>query len=136
MKETLTNMPRRHQRRSRPLLTLTLLCLCSTTLLAQSKLLTLDDIYDPVKRVNFNGQPPLNLQWLKTEILSAKPQGSIDRHAAAFKVNAVTGEAAPFTMPRKWKRRSHACRIQAPTMLKTRASFHLSNESGADRRAP
>lgn len=97
MKETLTNMPRRHQRRSRPLLTLTLLCLCSTTLLAQSKLLTLDDIYDPVKRVNFNGQPPLNLQWLKNGnfyLQSRKDQST--GTPQLFKVNAVTGEAAPF----------------------------------------
>lgn len=90
-------MPRRHQRRSRLLLTLMLLCLCSTTLLAQSKLLTIDDIYDPVKRVNFSGQPPLNLQWLKNGnfyLQSRKDQ--LTGTAQLFKVNAVTGEAAPF----------------------------------------
>ena len=97
MKETPINMPRRHQRRSRLLLTLMLLCLSSTTLLAQSKLLTIDDIYDPVKRVNFSGQPPLNLQWLKNGIFylqSRKDQST--GTAQIFKVNAVTGEAAPF----------------------------------------
>jgi len=90
-------MPRRHRRRSGLLLTLTLLCLCSTTLLAQSKLLTIDDIYDPAKRVNFNGQPPLNLQWLKNGnfyLQSRKDQSS--GTSQLLKVNALTGEATPF----------------------------------------
>ncbi|MGI8654984.1 MAG: DPP IV N-terminal domain-containing protein [Pyrinomonadaceae bacterium] len=90
-------MPRRHQRRSRLLLTLALLCLSSTTLLAQSKLLTLDDIYDPVKRVNFSGQPPLNLQWLKNgNFYLQSRKDRLTGTAQLFKVNAVTGEAAPF----------------------------------------
>ena len=52
----------------------------------QDKLLTLDDIYDPEKRVNFNGAPPYGLTWLD------------DRHylEGNRKVNAVTGEATPF----------------------------------------
>ncbi len=32
--------------------------------LAQDKLLTIDDIFDPVKKVNFNGTVP-NIRWLK-----------------------------------------------------------------------
>ena len=31
---------------------------------AQQKLLTIDDIYDPAKRVNFNGTPALGLLWI------------------------------------------------------------------------
>ena len=52
----------------------------------QDKLLTLDDLYDPEKRVNFNGAPPSGLTWLD------------DRHylEGNRKVNAMTGEAAPF----------------------------------------
>jgi dipeptidyl-peptidase 4 len=53
---------------------------------AQDKLLTLDDLYDPEKRVKFSGNPPPRLTWLD------------DRHylQGANKVNALTGEAAPF----------------------------------------
>src|SRR5215475_7436509 len=53
---------------------------------AQDKLLTLDDLYDPEKRVNFSGNPPAGLTWLD------------DRHylKGAGKVNALTGEAAPL----------------------------------------
>jgi dipeptidyl-peptidase-4 len=53
---------------------------------AQNKLLTLDDIYDPQRRVNFNGNPPMGLVWLD------------DKHYLQDnrKVNALTGEATPF----------------------------------------
>ncbi|MGH9937658.1 MAG: DPP IV N-terminal domain-containing protein, partial [Blastocatellia bacterium] len=51
---------------------------------AQDKLLTLDDIYDPEKRVNYGVAPPSRLTWLD------------DRHylQGARKVNALTGEVA------------------------------------------
>src|SRR5262245_56161107 len=53
---------------------------------AQDKLLTLDDLYDPEKRVNFSGNPPARLTWLD------------DRHylQGSSKVNALTGEASPL----------------------------------------
>ncbi len=53
---------------------------------AQDGLLTLDDLYDPEKRVNFSGNPPPGLIWLD------------DSHylQGARKVNALTGEAAPL----------------------------------------
>src|SRR2546422_5362582 len=41
-----------------------LLLLFSLPALAQQKLLTIDDIFDPVKRVNFSGSVP-NIRWLK-----------------------------------------------------------------------
>lgn len=53
---------------------------------AQDRLLTLDDLYDPEKRVNFSGNPPLGLTWFD------------DRHylQGAGKVNGLSGEAAPL----------------------------------------
>ncbi len=53
---------------------------------AQNRLLTLDDLYDPEKRVNFGVGPPPRLTWLD------------DRHylQGSQKVNALTGEAAPL----------------------------------------
>src|SRR5262245_10311761 len=52
----------------------------------QEKLLTLDDIYDADKRVNFGAVPPARYPWLD------------DSHylQGANKVNALNGEAAPF----------------------------------------
>ena len=65
--------------------------------LAQDKLLTIDDIFDPVKRVNFNGSPPFGLTWLKdgTHYLQAKVDQQT-RSAQLLRVDALTGESAPF----------------------------------------
>lgn len=66
-------------------------------LTAQNKLLTLDDIYDPVKRVNFTGTPAPGVTWLsdgKTYL-----QRQLDRQSGTMrlmKVDAATGQAVPF----------------------------------------
>jgi hypothetical protein len=39
------------------------LALLTQSLKAQNKLLTIDDIFDPVKKVNFNGTTP-TIRWL------------------------------------------------------------------------
>src|SRR5256885_14611346 len=77
-------------------LTLILLCLSAQTF-AQEKLLTVDDIYDPARRVNFSGSPPVDLQWLKDG--QSYLQSKTDRatgQSQILKVNAVTGEAKPY----------------------------------------
>jgi dipeptidyl-peptidase-4 len=76
------------------LIALALICLCSAAV-AQEKLLTIDDIYDPAKKVNFNGSPPLGLRWLKggTHYLQVSRAGGT---VQLLKVNALTGESAPF----------------------------------------
>lgn len=64
--------------------------------LAQQKLLTIDDIFDPAKRVNFNGATP-QIRWLKdgnhyllTNEASRRDVPRLQR------VDAVTGEATSF----------------------------------------
>jgi dipeptidyl-peptidase 4 len=62
---------------------------------AQNKLLTIDDIFDPVKRVNFSGTPS-SPRWMKDGIhylVVSKDRNAFPR---LLKVNAVTGAAAPF----------------------------------------
>jgi dipeptidyl-peptidase-4 len=62
--------------------------------LAQQKTLTIDDIFDPVKKVNFNGTTP-TIRWLKDGthyLLTNEPS----KQPRLVKVNAVTGEATPF----------------------------------------
>jgi dipeptidyl-peptidase-4 len=63
---------------------------------SQNKLLTIDDIFDPEKRVNFNGTTP-SIRWLKdgnhyllTNEASRKDVPRLQ------KVNAATGEAVAF----------------------------------------
>ena len=62
---------------------------------AQDRLLTMDDIFDPQKRVDFSGAPP-SPRWLKdgTHYLVAGPPGRPGSRLQ--RVNAQTGESAPF----------------------------------------
>jgi dipeptidyl-peptidase-4 len=68
----------------------------SSLVLSQQKLLTIDDIFDPVKHVNFNGTVP-NIHWLKdgTHYLLANDASRKDVPRLQ-KVDAVTGQAVPF----------------------------------------
>ena len=67
-----------------------------SVVVAQQKQLTIDDLYDPVKKVNFTGTVP-NIRWLKDGkhyLLANDPaKKTVPR---LQKVNAVTGEASPF----------------------------------------
>jgi dipeptidyl-peptidase-4 len=80
-----------------PLVVLIVLLVASCSVVtAQQKLLTLDDLYDPVKKVNFSGTVP-NIRWLKDGthyLLSNDP--SKKNVPRLQKVNARTGEATPF----------------------------------------
>jgi dipeptidyl-peptidase-4 len=63
----------------------------------QNKLLTNDDIFDPGKRVNFNGAASTNIQWLKGGdfYLQAKTDKQT-KMSDIMKVNALTGESTMF----------------------------------------
>src|SRR5689334_24439530 len=72
------------------------LALISPSLHAQHKLLTVDDIFDPAKRVNFNGTTP-TIRWLKDGRHYLLTNESSRRGLPRLqKVDAVTGEAVPF----------------------------------------
>ncbi|HEV2836367.1 MAG TPA: S9 family peptidase [Pyrinomonadaceae bacterium] len=73
------------------------LALLAPSLKAQNKLLTIDDIFDPVKKVNFNGTTP-TVRWLKDgqHYLLTNEVGSRRDAPRLQKVNAATGEAVPF----------------------------------------
>ena len=74
----------------------TLLLSLSLTALSQQKLLTIDDIFDPAKRVNFNGTTP-TVRWLKDGNHYLLVNDSSRRDVPRLqKVNAATGEAMPF----------------------------------------
>src|SRR6267378_2684384 len=83
------------RKRSYLYLVLAFVLLHAPLALAQDKLLTIDDIYDPAKRVNFSGTPS-NPRWLKDGvhyIVVSKDRSASPR---LLKVNAVTGKADPF----------------------------------------
>jgi len=63
---------------------------------AQNKLLTIDDIFDPVKKVNFNGSTP-TIRWLKDGNHYLLTNEASRRDVPRLqKVDAATGEAVPF----------------------------------------
>src|SRR6266498_942150 len=71
------------------------LCL-SLTIAAQQKLLTIDDIFDPAKRVNFSGTVP-NIRWLKDGKHYLLANDAMKKDVPRLqKVDAVRGEAVPF----------------------------------------
>ena len=76
------------------LLVLVLLC-CPAAARAQQRQLTIEDIFDPAKRINFGGSPPANLVWTGDgeSYLQARTEAGATQ---LLKVNARTGKAAPF----------------------------------------
>lgn len=72
-----------------------LVLVLAPSLRAQDKLLTIDDIFDPAKRVNFSGTPSTP-RWLKDGVHYIV--ASKDRNASPrlLKVNALTGKSEPF----------------------------------------
>lgn len=62
---------------------------------AQNKLLTIDDIFDPAKRVNFSGTPS-SPRWMKDGIHYLVVSKDRKAFPQLLKVNAVTGASAPF----------------------------------------
>src|ERR1041384_7706568 len=78
------------------LLAIVFLTLFTQSLKAQNKLLTIDDIFDPVKKVNFNGATP-TVRWLKDGnhylITNEASRRDVPR---LQKVDAGTGEAVAF----------------------------------------
>src|SRR5712692_3473289 len=82
---------------SRPRLVLTVaLILFAPAAAAQQKLLTIDDIYDPAKRVTFSGTPPSGLTWIDPShyvwTRAAATGGGVDW----MKVDAVSGTGQPL----------------------------------------
>ncbi len=78
------------------LLATVFLALATQSLKAQNKLLTIDDIFDPVKKVNFNGTTT-TIRWLKDGNHYLLTNEASRRDVPRLqKVNAATGEAVPF----------------------------------------
>ncbi len=63
---------------------------------AQERDLTLDDIFDPQQRVDFDGSPPQGLVWLDDDHYLQRATQPDARLAPLRKVHAVTGRSDPF----------------------------------------
>ena len=94
-------------RRLRWLLVSLLVFAFCVPLAAQQNLLTLDEIYSPDAkvRINFNGNPPMGLRWMKDNVhylwFKRPPDAAFERGPGAARgewlvVNALTGEEKPL----------------------------------------
>src|SRR5215212_4712075 len=71
------------------------LLFCQGAALAQEKMLTVEEIYHPDKKVSFSGTPPASVEWLADgeSYLQGRKEGDL---TTLLKVNARTGDASPF----------------------------------------
>jgi dipeptidyl-peptidase-4 len=106
-----------------------LLLVIAIPTLAQEKLLTIDDIFDPAKRVNFSGTPA-NPRWLKDGVHYIV--ASKDRNASPrlLKVNAMTGKSEPFYSAAKMEAAFDASGIgkESAKRLANQTSYQMNPE--------
>jgi dipeptidyl-peptidase-4 len=114
-------------------LVLALILFHAPRVLAQNKLLTVDDIFDPAKKVNFSGTTP-TVRWLKDGkhyLLTGATKGDTAR---IQKVDAATGEAVPFFDTAKMQRALTALGgvTEADAkQLANRSTYQMSNDERA-----
>src|SRR5262245_56886497 len=73
-----------------------LLALASRPAAAQQKTLTLDEIYDPQKKVEFGGKPVTGLAWLDDTHYVWPQAGAAGQPEQLLKVEALTGRSEPL----------------------------------------
>ena len=69
-------------------------CLAQPVWSQQQQELTLDDIFDPVRRVDFDGDPPQDLEWLDDQYYLQPADHSTSSHL--MNVDAVSGQSTPL----------------------------------------
>ena len=62
------------------------------TAVAQQKLLSIDDLYDPETRIAFNGDPASGLTWISDTHYLQSRLNPADQRTELVKVEAITGE--------------------------------------------
>lgn len=101
--------------------------------LAQNKLLTVDDIFDPVKKVNFSGTTP-TVRWLKDGRHYLLSSSTKDDAGKIQKVDAANGEAVPFFDALKMQKALNALGgvTEADAKkLASRSTYQMSNDERA-----
>ena len=66
------------------------------TAVAQQKLLSIDDLYDPDTRIDFSGDPASGLTWISDTHYLQSRQNPADQRTELVKVEATTGETEPL----------------------------------------
>src|SRR5262245_19776535 len=82
--------------RFRPAFLAAVSVLAATSAAAQKKALTLDDLYDPEKKVDFSGNVPSGVAWTSdTHYVYAKTDGGRRTSVDRLRVEAVSGKSEP-----------------------------------------
>ncbi len=101
---------------------------------AQQKLLTIDDIFDPAKKINFNGTVP-SIRWLKDgQHYLLTNEASKKTVPRLQKVDALTGEATAFLDATKMEAAFMALgglSAQDAKQLANRSSYDFNNNGTA-----
>lgn len=112
---------------------LTIFLFQASGVLAQDKLLTVEDIYHPTKKVNFNGTVP-NIRWLKDgkHYLQSNEASRTDVPRLQ-RVDAVSGTAVPFLDTARLQAALKALDIsdKDATQLANRGFYELSHDENA-----
>jgi dipeptidyl-peptidase-4 len=113
------------------IVTFLILVSLSTSSPAQEKLLTIDDIFDPAKKIDFNGTPAPALHWLSDGTHYLQPKNDSDKGVGQLiKVNALTGEATPFFDATKMEAalaRIPGIKAEDAKQLSQSSSYHMNN---------
>ena len=64
--------------------------------LAQQRTLTIDDLYDPARQVDFDGTSPAGISWIDDQSYAARRAPGDPFDSPLARVNAVTGERTPL----------------------------------------
>ena len=91
---TILEVMKQHLLRRRALYALVLLLLGASAVQAQQRLLTLDDVYDPQKRINFTGAPAVELRWTDAAHFAWPRTGQDGTEWT--KVDAASGQTTPL----------------------------------------
>lgn len=90
-------MLRTAHRQSRTYLASALVVLaCTAPALAQQRQLTIDDLFDPERRQDFQGTAPTNLKWLNDMEYVSPRRGKTPEETVLLRVEAATGTSRPF----------------------------------------
>lgn len=101
---------------------------------SQQKLLSIDDIYDPAKKINFSGSVP-NIRWLKDGRHYLLANDSAKTEVPRLqRIDAATGEAVPFLDSAKLETALLALggiTASDAKQLANRSSYQLNNDETA-----
>ena len=101
---------------------------------AQTRSLTLDDIYDPRQRIDFSGDPPSGMTWISDASYVWPRRMEKDTGVEWMKVDAISGASEPLFDAQKMRAAFDALpglRAEDVQQLPTRRELEMNAEASA-----